>query len=189
MRVLVATVLLCGATTLVYAQQSRPSTPVKGLSVTSALLERKPYAPGRLLTVGLQNNSDKTIVAYSLLVTELDGQGNKLSQSGMGWDYLPPDGTDTSHFINPGQPATVEGFSTFDDRIASVKVTVDAVVYLDRTYEGTAGPVGAIFDHRLHDLQRTRKRLAEEKLSPAERAALEKHAAFIQDAATPQEVQ
>jgi len=59
------------------------------------------------------------------------------------------------------------------------------VVYADRTSEGIGG---IIFDGRAHQLQKIRKRLAEERLSPAEKAELEKRAASLQEAATPREV-
>lgn len=184
-RVLLCMSLLCSAA-LVSAQpqQRLVDTPTKGLSVTSATLEYKPYTTGRVLTVALQSNSDKTVVAYTLRVRELDGQQNIVFDGGVGFDYLAPEGS--PNYILAGQPATVMAENVTDERVVSAEVTVIAIVYTDRTYEGVGG---VIFDGRLNTLRQIRKSLAEERLSPAGKASLERRAAFFQSAATPQEVQ
>jgi len=107
-RVSLAIAVLFVAATLVSAQpqQRIADAPTTGLSVTSAILEHKPYVNGRVLMVGLQNNSEKTVVGFELLVTELDGQGNKLSESGFGEDRIGPD---AARYIRAGEPVTVRG--------------------------------------------------------------------------------
>lgn len=92
-----------------------------------------------MLTVGLQSNSDKTIVGYALHIVELDGDQKTVYDSGVGFDYLAPDGSGSWKYILAGQPATVQPTRIEDERVVSAKVSVTAVVYLDGTYEGVGG--------------------------------------------------
>jgi hypothetical protein len=135
-------------------------TEPKGLIVTSAVLD----PTTRQLTVGLQNTSAKTIVAYTLHLLELDENGRTIFEVGSGYDFLDPD--NTSGYILAGQPAGGLGLPRIDDRsVVSVKV----------------------FDGRINKAASIRKDLAEEKHTPAEKTRLEKRAAFFEAAAIPVE--
>lgn len=153
---------------------------VKGLVVTSTVLDPSTHQ----LTVDLQNTSTKTIVAYAVLITQLDATGKTVIESGVGWDYLEPDGE--PHYILAGRPATVEATKILDKTVVSVKVSVTGVIYIDRTYEGP-GPSGGMFDGRMRTAAEIRKILAEEQHTAAEKTKLEKRAAFYEAAAIPQE--
>jgi hypothetical protein len=154
-------------------------TEPKGLIVTSTVLD----PTTRQLTVGLQNTSAKTIVAYTLHLLELDENGRTIFEVGSGYDFLDPD--NTSGYILAGQPAGGLGLPRIDDRsVVSVKADVIAVVYLDGTYEGIGG---IVFDGRINKAASIRKDLAEEKHTPAEKTRLEKRAAFFEAAAIPVE--
>lgn len=97
------------------------------------------------LTVGLQNTSSKTIVGYGLVVKQLDETGKILLDSGVGWDFLQPEGD--PGYILPGQPGTIWANKIVDQTVP-VKVSVISVIYLDQTYEGPEAS-GAIFNGRM----------------------------------------
>jgi hypothetical protein len=170
-----------------------PSTAfgVKGLIVTSSTLDRST----RELKIGLQNTTAKTVVAYSLHFVLLDANGevvllNKPGQQpvrefGVAHDYLNPE--DTSKYILPGQPVSIAETRIENPQVASVQVDVAGVVYLDRTWEGWKGAAGGLFDGRLETAATYRKSLAEEKHTPAEKARLEKLAAYYEEQAIPKE--
>lgn len=153
--------------------------------MTTVIPEHKPWnkSQDRQLTIGLMNTSDKTIVAYGLLLTELDADGKPVGRDfGVGEDFLTPDGSSSSHYILAGQPAKEESVVISDERVVSIKVEVMDVVYLDQTYEGLGGGAGAVFDGRKRQAAQIRNGLATESHTPEEKAALEKQAAFYESA-------
>lgn len=148
----------------------------KGLVVTSTNLDRVTH----VLTIGFQNNSNKTIVGYTFYTTPLDAQQRPLNVgSGFGHDFLDPDGS--PQYIQPGQPR-VEPYGFDFPGAVSAKVEVIAVIYLDQTAEGVGGAVLAMFDFRLKQAKEIRKSLTEQPHSPDEQARLEKRAAFFENA-------
>lgn len=150
--------------------------------VTSSILDRTTH----VLTIGLQNKSNKTVVGYAVFTTPLDAQQNPLNDgNGIGHDFLDPNGS--PQYIQPGQPAVERYTGISDPRVVSVKVEVTAVIYLDQTAEGIGGAVLAMFDFRLNRAKEIRKSLAEQPHSPAEQARLQERAAFYENAAIPQE--
>jgi hypothetical protein len=157
-----------------------PIPPIKGLVVASTSVD--PTTGD--LTVGLQNTSSKTIVGYVLVVRQLDETGKVIIDAGFGWDYLEPDG-DHHQYILAGQPGTILA-TKIVNKTVPVKVSVISVIYLDQTYEGPEAS-GALFNSRMDTAADIRKILAEKKHTPAEKAQLEKRAAFYESAAIPVE--
>lgn len=167
------------AAPLVFSLHGQNSKEPKGLVVASTSVDP---ATGDL-TVGLQNTSGKTIVAYGLVVKQLDKTGKIITDPGFGWDFLEPDGD--PRYILPGQPSTIWATKIVDKKV-SVKVSVVSVIYLDQTYEGPEAS-SAIFNARMSAAADIRKLLAEKNHTPAEKARLEKRAAFYEGTAIPKE--
>lgn len=162
---------------MIFSLHGQNNKQPEGLVVTSAVLDRTTH----VLTIGLQNNSNKTIVGYAVFTTPLDAQQNPLNDgNGIGHDFLDPDGS--PQYIQPGQPAVERYTGVTDPRVVSVKAEVTAVIYLDQTAEGIGGAVLMIFDSRLNGAKAIRKSLAEQSHSPEEQVRLEKRAQFYENA-------
>lgn len=103
--------------------------------------------------VELQNPGDKTVTAYALEFKESDASGKIISDSRVGWDhvYYKPTGTPIPEYerdlIPPGKTITRHE-PTSSDATTSEQITVLAVVYDDRTWEGKQKDAFPLFDIR-----------------------------------------
>src|SRR5215469_2304608 len=126
--------------------QSRPPA---GLHVLSSVLNPTTHK----IAVELHNSSNKTAVAYSLMNRSLDVDGKEVQNSGIGWDFAGPEGSQQAFGqIKPGQTRSFELAAA--PNAATAEISVLAVVYADRTYEGEAGPH---FDSRAREAKAKRE--------------------------------
>ena len=167
------------AVPVIFSLHGQNNKEPKGLVVTSTSMD----PTSGELTVGLQNTSTKTIVGYGLLIQQLDETGKMVLDAGFGWDFLEPDGD--PQYILPGHASSIWA-TRIVNKTVPVKVSVISVIYLDQTYEGNEAS-GAIFNSRMNTAAVIRKLLAEKNHTAAEKARLEKRAAFYENATIPKE--
>jgi hypothetical protein len=87
------------------------------------------------VAVDLHNSTDKTVVAYSLLLEAADITGKQVESNGIGWDFAGPEpNRDSYRFIPPGQTQSITVAAA--PNAVTARVTVDGVVYADKTYDG-----------------------------------------------------
>jgi hypothetical protein len=144
--------LLCAATA------AQTPQPIK-LEVVSANVNLESHQ----LTIELHNQSDKIAVAYMLEIKEFDVSGKSLADTKTGWDYLyfnPADIPDQRerNLIPPGKTARLDPMTSTET--FSAEVSVLAVVYQDRTFQGTESAVFPLFDVRARTAQKLQKAAA-----------------------------
>ena len=161
--------LFLGFATLACMTLLLGESPATSVHVLSATLDLATHQ----VTVQLLNTTtEKTAVAYTLRIKGVDSAGKEVYDYGIGWDYLSPDPTPatTSRYILPGQTVLAEAATS--EEVVSVEVSVIGVVYLDRTFEGSAS-VG-IFNVRSRQARAARQALAVLKSYPTTPSATRK---------------
>lgn len=119
----------------------------------------------RNLKIELHNGSLKVATAYVLHIEQLDASGKLVGQAeNLGIDALPNDveGSASPQWksIQPGANTVVPiGTGVLADAV-SAKVSVEGVVYADRTFEGSEKAVAPCFIGRANDAKEARKAAA-----------------------------
>jgi hypothetical protein len=128
------------------------------------------------LTFALLNQSEKVVVAYILEYKHFDVSGKLIADYRVGVDNLyfnssgDPDPQHEVQLIPPGKTHPITQLQLAGSaaaNAATTTVSVLAVVYADRTWEGSAHAVFPIFDTRARTAQRLKEAAALFETSPA----------------------
>lgn len=179
--------LLAWLLPLVLAAQSPPPRKARpaptGLKVLSAILDPNPnplHPSSRIVTVLVQNTTDKTVVAHVLVLHEFSQNGTELNAggAGMGIDWAEPDSRsdNTRHYILPGQIATIQLNANLE--AANVIVNIAGLVYEDGSSEGEASKM--FFITRQRQAQEAREAATKEPLGE-KRMELERRAEWYEN--------
>lgn len=138
------------------------------LQATPALVDLNAHT----LTFELVNESNKVAVAYMLEFKQFDYSGKLIADSKVGWNHQsfkptgsPPGPRDGEGQIQPGNSFTSDQPAL--PATVSAQVTVIAVVYDDRTYEGTEHDVFPLFDVRARNAHKLEQAAALMESYPA----------------------
>jgi hypothetical protein len=131
------------------------------------------------VVVQVQNTTDKTVVAYALVIHEFDKDGNELNPggAGVGIDHAEPESNpiNTRNFILPGQIGSIGGYSA-NLETATVEASITGVVYEDCSSEGE-------FARMFFITRQTRAREARDEATKEQgekKSQLEKRAAWYE---------
>jgi hypothetical protein len=189
-RTLIALGVICLTALSLFAQQAKaPPAPVTGLKILSTTIDpTTPDIPDqsgniikvRSVIVRVQNTTDKTVVAYAIVVHEFDKDGKEINPggAGVGVDHAGPDNypNETSQFIQPGQLGSIRNYSTGPETV-SVEAAIAGVVYEDCTWEGAAARM--TFLGRQDSARKARAEAAQAQ--GARKAELERRAKWFED--------
>lgn len=146
--------------------QNGGGQPISKLKVISSVVNLESHQA----TIELQNLSGKIITAYNLELKYLNVSGKSIADTNVGYDnlFFSPKGEPDqrqSNLIEPDHTAT-RSLAIGPDT-ASVRVTVTAVVYDDRSYDGQWQSAFPLFDVRAREADKLNQAAALMQVYPA----------------------
>ena len=144
--------------------KKRPAPPPTGLKILSTTIDPTTQditdqsgniIKVRAVIVHVHNTTNKTVVAYALVIHEFNKDGNEIHPGGAGSDHAGPGNypNETRQFIQPGQIGSIGLYSVGPETMRA-EATITGVVFEDQTWEGAAARCS------LPRVQRAQKKLA-----------------------------